>query len=256
MELYPAIDLQGGRCVRLYQGDFVLETVYGDDPTAQAQAFARDGAAWIHVVDLDAARTGEPVNRSAIAAVAEAVDCRVQTGGGVRDAAAAEALLRAGAARVVVGTAALEDPGLVRRLAADHPGQVAVGVDARIVAAPAGEPARYEVAGHGWVTGSGLGLVDVARRFEDAGVVALIVTEIGRDGTMAGPDLVGLKQVLEATAIDVIASGGVGTLGDLRSLARLEAGGRSLAGAIVGRALYERAFTLPEALAAVRNRRG
>lgn len=255
MELFPAIDLRGGRCVRLYQGDFEREKVYGEDPTAQAKAFERDGARWIHVVDLDAARTGEPTNRAAIAALTGVVACKVQSGGGVRHAAAAQALFDAGVARVVVGTAALEDPAFVRRLAEEHPGKVAVGVDARAVPAAAGSGDRYEVAGHGWVQGSGLELVDVAHRFEDAGVAALIVTEIGRDGTMEGPDLAGLTQVLEATEIDVVASGGVGSLDDLRALAALEVNGRRLAGAIVGRALYEGAFALPEALAAAAGER-
>ncbi|MFS8584885.1 MAG: HisA/HisF-related TIM barrel protein, partial [Acidimicrobiia bacterium] len=178
-ELYPAIDLRGGRCVRLLQGDFGRETVYGDDPVAQARAFVAGGARWLHVVDLDAARTGTPANRDVVAAIAAAVDVPVQAGGGVRDDAAADALLAAGVRRVVVGTAALDDPDWVRRLAARHPGRVAVGLDAR----------GREVAVRGWTEGSGQDLVEVARRFDDAGVAALVVTEIGRDGTLAGPDL-------------------------------------------------------------------
>jgi phosphoribosylformimino-5-aminoimidazole carboxamide ribotide isomerase len=237
--LYPAIDLRGGRCVRLYQGDYGRETVYGDDPVAQARAFAAAGAPWVHVVDLDAARTGEPVNRDVVAAIAAAVDVPVQAGGGVRDDAAADALLGAGVRRVVVGTAALDDPGWVRRLAARHPGRVAVGLDAR----------GRDVAVRGWVEGSGHDLVDVARRFDDAGVAALVVTEIGRDGTLEGPDLGQLAAVLDATGLDVVASGGVGTLDDLRALAALDVGARRLAGAIVGRALYEGAFPLSEAVA-------
>jgi phosphoribosylformimino-5-aminoimidazole carboxamide ribotide isomerase len=240
VDLFPAIDLRGGRCVRLYQGDYGRETVYGDDPVAQAEAFAAAGAPWIHVVDLDAARTGEAANRAVVAAVAAAVDVPVQAGGGVRDDAAADALLAAGVRRVVVGTAALADPAWVRRLAARHPGRVAVGLDAR----------GRDVAVHGWTEGSGRDLVDVARGFDDAGVAALVVTEIGRDGTLAGPDLGQLGDVLAATGLDVVASGGVGTLADLRALAALDVGGRRLAGAIVGRALYEGAFALPEAVAA------
>jgi phosphoribosylformimino-5-aminoimidazole carboxamide ribotide isomerase len=231
--------------VRLYQGDYGRETVYGDDAVAQARAFADAGAPWVHVVDLDAARTGDPVNRPVVAAVAAALGSAsggtpVQSGGGVRDDAAADALFAAGVARVVVGTAALERPDWVRRLAARHPGGVAVGLDAR----------GRDVAVRGWVEGSGQDLVDVARRFEDAGVAALVVTEIGRDGTLAGPDLDQLAAVLEATGVDVVASGGVGSLDDLRALAGLEAGGRRLSGAIVGRALYEGAFTLADALGA------
>ncbi|MCU0268019.1 MAG: 1-(5-phosphoribosyl)-5-[(5-phosphoribosylamino)methylideneamino]imidazole-4-carboxamide isomerase [Acidimicrobiales bacterium] len=239
MELFPAIDLRDGRCVRLYQGDYERETVYGDDPVAQARAFAGDGAGWLHVVDLDAARTGEPTNRPVVAAIAAAVDVPVQTGGGVRTEEAAEALAEAGVARVVLGTAALEDPALVRRLASRLP--VAVGLDAR----------GRDVAVRGWEQGSGRDLLDLARDYTDAGVAALIVTEIGRDGTLAGPDLDGLAAVLAATPVEVVASGGVGTLDDLRALAALEVGGRCLAGAIVGRALYDGRFTLVEALEAV-----
>ncbi|HET9612369.1 MAG TPA: 1-(5-phosphoribosyl)-5-[(5-phosphoribosylamino)methylideneamino]imidazole-4-carboxamide isomerase [Acidimicrobiales bacterium] len=241
VELYPAIDVRDGRCVRLYQGDYDRETVYGDDPVAQARGFAAEGAPWIHVVDLDAARTGDPRNRSVVGAVAAAVGVPVQAGGGVRDDAAADALLTGGVRRVVVGTAALDDPGWVRRLAARYPGRVAVGLDAR----------GRDVAVRGWVEGSGHDLVEVARRFDDAGVAALVVTEIGRDGTLAGPALDQLGDALAATTLDVVASGGVGTLDDLRALAGLDVGGRRLSGAIVGRALYEGAFTLADALKVV-----
>jgi phosphoribosylformimino-5-aminoimidazole carboxamide ribotide isomerase len=237
-ELYPAIDVRDGRCVRLYQGDYDRETDNGGDPVAQARAFAADGAPWIHVVDLDAARTGDPRNRSVVAAVAAAVDVPVQAGGGVRDDGAADALLTGGVRRVVVGTAALDDPDWVRRLAARYPGRVAIGLDAR----------GRDVAVRGWVEGSGHDLVEVARRFDDAGVAALVVTEIGRDGTLAGPALDQLADVLAATRLDVVASGGVGTLDDLRALAGLDVGGRRLSGAIVGRALYEGAFALADAL--------
>jgi phosphoribosylformimino-5-aminoimidazole carboxamide ribotide isomerase len=238
MELYPAIDLLNGQAVRLYQGDYARETVYNNDPVAQAKAFADAGAQWIHVVDLDAARTGSPLNREVIAAICDAVDVPIQTGGGVRSEEAADALFDAGVARVVLGTAALEDPDLVRALAARH--AVAVGLDAR----------GREVAVRGWEEGSGKDLLDVARGFADAGVEALIVTEIGRDGTLEGPDLDGLGEVLEATELPVIASGGVGSLADLVALEALRSAGRRLSGAIVGRALYEGAFTLQDALRA------
>ena len=238
MELYPAIDLLDGRCVRLYQGDYDRGTVYGDDPVAQALAFQAEGASWVHVVDLDAARTGEPRNRDVVAAIAAAVDVPVQTGGGIRDDAAAQELFDAGVARVVLGTAALEDPDLVRRLAARHP--VAVGLDAR----------GRDVAVRGWLEGSGADLLDLAAAFADAGVAALVVTEISRDGTLEGPDLTGLAEVLAVTPIPVIASGGVGTLADLHALAGLSGGGRTLSGAIVGRAIYEGAFTVADAVAA------
>ncbi len=238
MELFPAIDVRDGRAVRLYQGDYDRETVYNDDPVAQALAFAAEGARWIHVVDLDAARTGRPVNRHVVGAIVDAVDVPVQTGGGIRDEETAEQLFEAGVARIVLGTAALEQPAFARRLAGRFP--VAVGLDAR----------GREVAVRGWEKGSGRDLLDVAREFADAGVEALIVTEIGRDGTLTGPDLDGLAEVLDATDLPVVASGGVGTLDDLRALDALTSTGRHLAGAIVGRALYEGAFTLPEALAA------
>jgi len=249
LQLFPAIDLADGHCVRLYQGDFAQETRYGDDPVAQARQFAGAGAEWIHVVDLDAARTGSAHNLEHIAAIASAVPTKVQSGGGVRDVAKAEALFAAGVERVVIGTAAMEDPAFVHELAARYPGRVAVGLDARHHADRSGDDA-WEVAVHGWEAGSGRALVPAAKAFEDHGVAALIVTEIGRDGTLEGPDLEGLRRVLEATTLDVVASGGVGSLDDLVTLAAMDVGGRRLAGAIVGRALYEHQFTLEAALAA------
>jgi phosphoribosylformimino-5-aminoimidazole carboxamide ribotide isomerase len=243
-ELYPAIDLRGGRAVRLLRGDYAAETVYSDDPVAVARSFEAAGARWIHVVDLDAARSGEAGNLDLVAAVAKSVASKVETGGGVRSVAAAERLIDAGVARVVIGTAAVERPELVTELAGRFPGQVAVGLDAR----------GRQVAVKGWTETTGADLVELARRFEGQGVSALIVTEIGRDGTMDGPALDQLGAVLEATSVDVIASGGVGTLDDIRALAGLEHGGadggsRRLAGIIVGRALYEGRFTVEEALA-------
>jgi phosphoribosylformimino-5-aminoimidazole carboxamide ribotide isomerase len=242
VDLYPAIDLLGGRVVRLHQGDYDAVTDYGDDPAAVAASFAEQGARWIHVVDLDAARTGEPVNRSAIeAVVAASGDDRVEASGGVRDEATADALLAAGAARVVLGTAAVSDPPLVGRLAARHPGGIAVGLDGR----------GGEVAVRGWTAGSGETVLDLVARFEGDGVGAFVVTDISRDGTLGGPDLRGLAAVLGATDVPVVASGGVGSLDDLRALASLEAGGRRLAGAIVGRAIHDGRFTVADALAAV-----
>jgi phosphoribosylformimino-5-aminoimidazole carboxamide ribotide isomerase len=236
--LYPAIDLRAGRAVRLRQGDFDDETVYDDDPVAVARAFAAAGAEWLHVVDLDAARTGEPANLAKIEAITSAVPCRVQTGGGVRSVEAAGALLAAGAARVVVGTAAVERPELLEELCQLHPGAVAVGLDAR----------GREVAVRGWTEDAGVDLVEAAQRFTDLGVAALVVTEIVRDGTMEGPSIDQLLAVLAATDTPVIASGGVGSLGDLVALAGVRAGSRSLAGAIAGRAIYEGRFTVAEAL--------
>ena len=239
MQLYPAIDIRDGRCVRLYQGDYDRETVYAEDPAAQASAFADEGAPWIHCVDLDAARSGEQQNVAAIEAIASTVDVPLQVGGGVRTADAAQRLWQAGVTRVVIGTAAIERPELVRRLAPE--GQVAVGLDAW----------GSDVAVAGWEQRTGRDLLETVRSFADAGVTAFVVTEIGRDGTMAGPDLAGLQRVLATTEVPVVASGGVGSLDDLRQLAALESDGRTLAGAIAGRAIYERAFTVAEAVAAI-----
>ncbi len=242
-DLYPAIDLRGGRCVRLYQGDYDRETHYGDDPVGQARAFADAGAPWIHVVDLDAARSGEATNRDVIAAICAEVDVPVQSGGGVRTVEAAAALADAGVARVVIGTAALENPSLVSAVAARQP--VAVGLDAR----------GTDLASHGWEVSSGLDLCQIARQFAGEGVAAFVVTEIARDGTLEGPSIEQLSAVLGAvgdTSVEVIASGGVGVVEHLRELSALSVDGAGLAGAIMGRALYEGAFTLTEALAAVR----
>jgi phosphoribosylformimino-5-aminoimidazole carboxamide ribotide isomerase len=240
MDLYPAIDLRGGQCVRLYQGDFAQETVYGDDPVAQARIFADAGAPWIHVVDLDAARTGEPVNRPVIAAIASAVGVPVQTGGGVRDDEAADALLSAGVERVVVGTAALDDPAWARSLAARYPGRVALGLDVR----------GLEVAVRGWAEGSGRDLHEVAMEFDDAGFAALIVTQINVDGAGTGPDIDLYLALSELVETQIIASGGVGSAEDLRALAAFELEGIPLLGAIVGKALYDGSLTIDDALAA------
>lgn len=236
--LYPAIDLRGGRVVRLHLGDYAQETVYGDDPVEVASRFADEGAVWIHVVDLDAARSGDPTNRAVIGRIAQGVAGRaqVQTGGGVRTEAAAAALADLGVARVIIGTAAMEDPPLVARIAARQP--AAVGLDGR----------SGEVAVRGWLQGTGATVLDVLPRFEDAGVAAVIITEITRDGTLAGPDVAGLAQALTRTTIPVIASGGVGSLADVRELAELERNGRCLHGIITGKALYEGRFSVTEAI--------
>ena len=236
MDLYCAVDIRGGRCVRLRQGDYGAETVYDDDPVARAVEMAEEGAGWIHVVDLDGARSGRPDNASVVADIAGAVQVPVQAGGGVRTAETAEAWFAAGVARVVLGTAALRDPRLVRDLARSR--RVAVGLDAQ----------AGEVATDGWLKRSGQSVLDVARTFADEGVDAFVVTDISRDGTLDGPDLEGLTSVLDAVTVDVIASGGVGRLDDLRALAGLESpGGHRLSGAIVGTALYERRLTVAEA---------
>ncbi len=235
-DLYPAIDLRGGNCVRLYKGDYGEETVYGTDPVAQAQQFAREGAAWIHIVDLDAARTGDPVNREVIAAIAAGVDVPLQVGGGVRSVEAAEALFAVGVTRVVIGTAAIENPGLVAQLTAKGH-RVAVGLDGR----------NGEVAVHGWQQGSGRQVIDVAGDFADSGADAFIVTEIERDGTLEGPDIAGLSALLAATDIEVIASGGVGNLADIDALRSVKVDGKTLGGVIAGKAIYEGRFTVAQA---------
>ena len=240
MKLYCAVDVRGGRCVRLRQGDYGAETVYDDDPVARAVQMADEGAGWIHVVDLDGARSGRPDNAAVVAAIAAVVDVPVQAGGGVRAAETAEAWFDAGVERVVLGTAALRDPDLVRDLAGSH--RVAVGLDAR----------AGEVATDGWLQGSGQSVLEVARRFEQDGVDAFVVTDIGRDGTLCGPDLQGLADLLDAVSVDVVASGGVGRLDDLRALSGLASReARRLGGVIVGTALYERRFTVAEAVAAL-----
>lgn len=242
MELYPAIDLRGGKCVRLRQGDYAEETVYGDDPVAVARRFADEGTRWLHVVDLDAAKSGEGANLAVVAAICAAVpQCRVQTGGGVRSVAAAAARLAVGAARVVVGSAAVSDPALVTELALAHPGAVAIGLDVR----------GREVAVHGWTEGTGVDLFDLVSHFGASGASALVVTQIAVDGMLTGPDLDLYRELLAATALPIIASGGVGSLDDLAALGALRASdGASLAGAIAGKAIYEHRFTVAEGVAA------
>jgi phosphoribosylformimino-5-aminoimidazole carboxamide ribotide isomerase len=234
--LFPAIDLRGGRCVRLHQGDYGKETVYGDDPVAQAEAYADAGAEWVHVVDLDAARTGDPTNRPAIAAVAAALSKRgvkLQTGGGVRTIDDARELAAAGVTRVVLGTAGVADPGLVDAVADATGVAVALGLDVR----------GREVAVKGWTEGAGH-LDDVLARFEGRPVDALVVTQIAVDGTGDGPDLE-LYRSLLPTQPGLVASGGVGTLAHLSAVREL-----GVPAVIVGRALYEGAFTVEEAIAA------
>lgn len=238
VELYPAIDLRGGRVVRLRQGEYADETVYGEDPEAVADDFAAQGATWIHIVDLDAARTGSPQNRAVVAAIAAAVAgrARVQTGGGVRTAADADALAAAGVARVVMGSAAVADPGLVGLVSTIVP--VAVGLDHR----------NGEVAVHGWTAASGETVTDLLPRFPTA--AAFVITDISRDGMLDGPDLDGLAAAGASTTIPVIASGGVATLGDVTALAAVP----GIAGVITGKALYEGRFSVAEALAALAGR--
>jgi len=230
MELYPAIDLRHGRCVRLFQGDFDQETVYGDDPVAVAQSFKEQGARWVHVVDLDASRR-DGSNKELVVEVARRAGIPVQTGGGVRDGS----LLEAGVQRVVLGSAAVDDPELVERLGTQYPGQVAVGLDHW----------AGEVKVRGWEESSNKRLLDLVRELEGDHVAAFVVTDISRDGALVGPDVDGYAALLDATTVPIIASGGVGTLAHLEALAQLD----GLDGVIVGKALYESKFTISEALA-------
>lgn len=232
-ELYPAIDLRDGAVVRLLQGDYDRQTTYGDDPVAVAMSFVEQGATWIHVVDLDAARSGSPRNRGVVAAIAKAVTgrARVQTGGGVRSVDDAEALAEAGVARVVMGSAAVRSPELVADASALVP--VAVGLDHR----------NGELAVHGWTEGSGVMLFDALGWFPTA--AAFVITDIGRDGMLEGPDLEGLAAAAAATSVPVIASGGVATLDDVERLGRVA----GIAGVITGKALYEGRFTVAQAVA-------
>ena len=237
MIVYPAIDLRGGRCVRLTQGDFARETVYGDDPIVVARRWEALGARWLHVVDLDGARAGRPVQEPLVAAICAAVRIPVQVGGGLRDGAAVESVLEGGAARVVLGTVAVREPALCAQLCQAWPGRVAVGIDARDGVA--------RVAG--WLEGGAVQATALARDAARNGAAAIIFTDIGRDGTEQGPDLAGTRAVAHAAGIPVIASGGVGSLDHLRAIAALAADG--VAGVIVGRALYTGAVGLSDALA-------
>jgi 1-(5-phosphoribosyl)-5-[(5-phosphoribosylamino)methylideneamino] imidazole-4-carboxamide isomerase/N-(5'phosphoribosyl)anthranilate isomerase len=230
--LLPAVDVRDGKCVRLVQGDFGRETVYDDDPVAVATRWVAAGAEWLHVVDLDAALEGEPRNREIVARVVDAVVVPVQVSGGIRDEAAVEAALRAGAARVVIGTAALRDPAFVERAVAAHPDDVAVGLDVR----------GSVLQARGWTEEAG-DLWETLKRLEDAGVRRYVVTDVHRDGTLQGPNLELLQNVMASTDAAIVASGGVSSLGDLTSLASI-----GVEACIVGKALYAGSFTLEQAL--------
>jgi phosphoribosylformimino-5-aminoimidazole carboxamide ribotide isomerase len=236
MILYPAIDLKDGQCVRLLRGDMAQATVFGADPAAQARAFATAGCRWLHLVDLNGAFEGAPVNGAAVEAILAAVEVPVQLGGGIRDRATLERWLERGVTRVILGTAAVRDPGFVREAAAAWPGRVAVGVDAR----------AGLVAVEGWAETTDMTATDLARRFEDAGVAAIVYTDIERDGAMQGPNVAATAALARAVAIPVIASGGVSSLADLQAL---KDSGAPLDGAISGRALYEGKLDLAAAVA-------
>jgi phosphoribosylformimino-5-aminoimidazole carboxamide ribotide isomerase len=248
MELLPAIDLRHGAAVRLTQGDFAREQSYGD-PEALAARYIAGGARWIHVVDLDAARTGVAHERAALARIvrlATEADVRVQAGGGIRTDEAAEELLETiGVARVVLGTGALEDPGLAGRCARRWPRRVAVGLDYRMDA-----DGVAEAQAQGWLAGSGHAVTELLELWQHEPIGAVVATAVSRDGMLSGPDVAGLSQLLSSTALPVVASGGVSSTDDLEVLARLEAAGRRLAGAVVGKALVEGRFSVEGGLAA------
>ncbi len=240
MILYPAIDLKDGRCVRLLKGAMDQVTVFNDDPADQARKFAADGFAWLHVVDLDGAVEGRSVNRAAVEAILKTAAIPVQVGGGVRTFEAVEEWIEAGVSRVMLGTAAVRDPDLVKLAAAAFPEQIAVAVDIR----------DGRVAVGGWVETSELNPTDLARRFEDAGVAALIVTDIGRDGTLSGVNVEEIGALADAVTIPVIASGGVADVNDIHRLKARK--GTPIAGAVLGKALYTGALDPAEAIAAAR----
>ena len=237
MILYPAIDLKDGQAVRLLRGAMDAATVFNDDPAAQARAFAEAGCSWLHLVDLNGAFAGTPVNGAAVEAILDAVTVPVQLGGGIRDMATIEAWLERGIARVILGTVAVENPDLVREAAARFPGRIAVGLDAR----------DGRVATRGWAEETDMLVGDLAQSFADAGVAAIIYTDINRDGAMGGPNVAATAALARATDIPVIASGGVSSLRDLVALRDTGV----IAGAISGRALYDGALDLSAALKAL-----
>ncbi|MAQ44611.1 MAG: 1-(5-phosphoribosyl)-5-[(5-phosphoribosylamino)methylideneamino]imidazole-4-carboxamide isomerase [Confluentimicrobium sp.] len=239
MILYPAIDLKDGQCVRLLKGDMEKATVFGDDPAAQARSFVEAGCEWLHLVDLNGAFAGRPVNGAAVEAILSAVNVPVQLGGGIRDMETISGWLEKGLARVILGTVAVENPDLVREAARVFPGQVAVGLDAR----------NGKVATRGWAEETDVEVTDLARQFEDAGIAAIIYTDINRDGAMQGPNIEATAALARAVSIPVIASGGVSSLDDLIALRDCGAG---LNGAISGRALYDGALDLATALSTLK----
>ena len=236
MIFFPAIDLKDGQCVRLYQGDMERVTVFGEDPAGQARGFAETGAEWLHVVDLNGAVSGRPVNEDAVTEILAAVEIPVQLGGGIRDRETVDLWLGRGIKRVILGTAAVRQPDLVKQACGGHPGRVAIGIDAR----------DGKVAVEGWTETSEITALDLARRFEDCGVAAIIYTDISRDGAMQGPNIEATVELAGAVNVPVIASGGVSSLADLEALKK--AGEGTLEGVISGRALYDGRINVTEAV--------
>jgi len=241
MIVYPAIDLKDGQAVRLLRGEMASATVFNTDPAAQARAFVEAGFSWLHLVDLDGAFAGKPMNRAAVEAILAAVEVPVQLGGGIRDLATIEGWLGAGVRRVILGTAAVENPDLVRQACARFPGRIAVGIDAR----------GGRVAVKGWAADGGIAALDLARRFADAGVAAIVYTDIERDGALQGVNLDATVALAQAVAVPVIASGGVASLDDIAALMAFESVG--IEGVICGRALYDGRIEPASALALARS---
>ena len=239
MEVIPAIDLLGGQCVRLYQGDYDQAQVFNDNPAQMAKTFAEQGATRLHVVDLDGAKEGKSVNLDAIKSIAAALDIPVQVGGGLRNIESVERLFNVGVERAIIGTAAVENPELVTELCQKYPGRIAVGIDAR----------NGKVATKGWLETSEVMATELAKRMATQGVTAIIYTDIHRDGTMSGPNIEALRELASQIEIPVIASGGVSSQSDLVNLVALEAIG--VTGAIVGKAIYTGDVNLAEAVKAV-----
>jgi phosphoribosylformimino-5-aminoimidazole carboxamide ribotide isomerase len=236
MQIWPAIDLRGGKCVRLMQGDYQRETVYGDDPAAMARRWVGEGARHLHLVDLDGARDGRLINRDAVSAIVKAVDIPVELGGGIREEATIAELLELGLSRVVVGTKALREPEWLRAMCKKFPQRIALGIDAR----------EGRVATHGWLETSDTSAVELAKQLSDLPLAALIYTDIATDGMLAGPNLGAMREMASAVPLPVIASGGVTTVRDVEELV-----GTGVAGCIIGRALYEHQLSLADALEAV-----
>jgi phosphoribosylformimino-5-aminoimidazole carboxamide ribotide isomerase len=239
MQIWPAIDLRGGKCVRLQQGDYNRETVFGDDPVAMARHWVAEGAQYLHLVDLDGARDGRPTNLPSVQAILAAVDVPCELGGGIRDEATIRTLLQAGLSRLVIGTRALREPEWFRALCREFPGRLVLGIDAR----------DGNVATDGWLATSSVPATDLARQFTSEPVAAIIYTDIAADGMLCGPNLAAMEEMRDATSLPVVASGGVHTVDDVCRLAALR-----LAGCVIGRALYDAKFTVREALSAAERR--